>query len=54
MAQHSTKCPICSGTISAETEDALVKQFQQHAKEKHNRDMNEQQVRETIKKQANA
>ena len=52
MAQHSTTCPVCNNELTAETEDALVKQFQQHAHEEHGKQMSEQEARDMVKKQA--
>ena len=48
----SAKCPICSASVSAEGEDALVKQLQQHAKHEHNRTMNRRQVKDIIDSQS--
>jgi predicted small metal-binding protein len=51
MAQQSVDCPVCGGTLSAESEDALVQNLQKHAKENHNREMNDQQAKDIIGKQ---
>jgi predicted small metal-binding protein len=51
MAEYSAKCPICNNEISADTESALVKQFQQHAKETHNRIMSERETRRLVSQQ---
>ena len=48
MAEHSIKCPMCDSTITAESEAALVKQLQQHAKEHHDHEMSEQEAKDMI------
>jgi predicted small metal-binding protein len=54
VEKHSVTCPNCGGTVSAESEDALVKATQQHMKERHKTDISEQQAKDTIKEQADA
>lgn len=49
--EHSMNCPVCGDRISSESEQDLIQKVRQHGKEKHNREMSEQQVRDMMQQQ---
>lgn len=49
MAQLSVKCSTCGHVLTADSEEAMIKAIQAHAKEKHNMEMSEEKAKESIK-----
>ena len=43
--RHSALCPACGGTLTDDTESALIKKVQQHAKEHHDMELTEEKAR---------
>ncbi|MGC9346497.1 MAG: DUF1059 domain-containing protein [Anaerolineae bacterium] len=50
--QHSVTCPVCGGTISADTQMEMIKLVQTHAKEEHGKDLSREKVLEMERTQA--
>jgi predicted small metal-binding protein len=48
--KHSGVCPVCGGTLAADSEDVLVADLQKHAKEKHGADLTVEQAKGLIKR----
>jgi hypothetical protein len=47
--RHEALCPACGGTLADDSEFALIKKVQGHAKEKHGIDMTEKKARSLFK-----
>jgi hypothetical protein len=43
--RHSALCPMCGGTLTDDSESALVKKVQRHAHDEHDMDMTEEKAR---------
>lgn len=50
MAKYNGKCPVCGGTLSADSEAELINKIKQHGKEKHAMEMTDTQARDLIQK----
>jgi predicted small metal-binding protein len=48
MARNNLKCIGCGHKMSAHSEAELISKFRQHAREQHNKEMSERQVKEMI------
>jgi predicted small metal-binding protein len=47
--EHGINCPMCGAHVSAKTEAELIKSFQAHAKEVHDVDKSDDEVRMMMK-----
>jgi predicted small metal-binding protein len=47
--KHNVTCPVCSGTLGADTEAELIDVVQRHAKDAHDKDLSSDQVLEMAK-----
>ena len=43
--EHGITCPMCGGDITADTEAELIKKFRTHAKDKHDVEKSDEEVR---------
>jgi len=50
MAEKSVKCSACGTTMTAESEEVLVKELQEHVHEHHDKDMPEAKAREAVER----
>lgn len=48
MARNNLKCIGCGHKMSAHNEAELIAKFRQHAREHHNKEMSERQVKEMM------
>ena len=46
--KFSVKCPVCGGTLRADSEQEAIKMAQQHASENHDMSFTDQQARDLI------
>ena len=47
--KHSAVCPVCNGTLTDDTEAALISKVQRHAKDNHDKDLTAEQARGLFK-----
>lgn len=52
--EHSFTCPVCSGTIGADSEAELIKMVQKHVSEDHDMQLTEEKVKDMIEEQGKA
>jgi len=50
MDKKSVKCSACGTVLTAESEDALVAELQEHVHDHHDKDMPEGKAREAVKR----
>ncbi|NLD74117.1 MAG: DUF1059 domain-containing protein [Chloroflexi bacterium] len=46
--KFSVKCPVCNGTFSASSEQDAIRMAQEHASEKHDMSLTEQDARDLV------
>lgn len=50
MAEKSVKCSACGTVLTAESEDALVAELQEHVRDHHDKEMSEDKAKEAVKR----